>query len=72
MYYEERVIDGKLMYRTHPRGDWSEVSYEDLLTKYNQGKEQLSLQKFKINELKQNLQEIQQRVDDCINDKIFQ
>jgi len=41
MYYEEKVIDGKLMYRTRPSGEWSEVSYESLLSKYLQMKDKL-------------------------------
>lgn len=30
MFYEERVIDGKLMFRTTPDGEWCAVPYETL------------------------------------------
>lgn len=30
MYYEERVIDGKLMFRNSPDGEWYGVTYEAL------------------------------------------
>ncbi len=71
MYYEERVIDGKLMCRTHPDGDWSEVSYEDLLTKYNQGKENLQYQRYKISELQEKLEKLEQLAMDVKNDPLF-
>ena len=71
MYYEEKVINGKLMYRTHPDGDWSEVSYEDLLTKYNQGKENLQYQRYKISELQEKLEKLEQLAMDVKNDPLF-
>ncbi len=30
MFYEERVIDGRLKWRGTPDGDWVEFSYEKL------------------------------------------
>lgn len=34
MYYEEKVIDGVLMFRSVPYGGWRAVSLEDLTRKY--------------------------------------
>lgn len=31
MYYEERVIDGQLCYRTTPDGPWAVVEYKELV-----------------------------------------
>jgi len=33
MYYEEKVIDGKLMWRGTPTGDWIECSVESITKK---------------------------------------
>lgn len=31
MYYEEKVIDGQLCYRTTPDGPWAVVQYQELI-----------------------------------------
>ena len=39
MYYQEKVINGVLMYKTKPKGKWKAVSYDHLLQKYLDVKE---------------------------------
>lgn len=35
MYYEERIIDGRWMYRTTPNGEWRRMDSEMLMEKWN-------------------------------------
>lgn len=42
MYYEEKVIDGILMFRSVPYGGWGAVSLENLTRKYMELEEKLS------------------------------
>lgn len=71
MYYEERVIDGKLMYRTRPSGEWTEYSYADLLTKYNDLKEKQSINMFKQGELLEKLEDLELLAMDVRHDPLF-
>ena len=41
MYYEEKVIDGIMHFRTSPEGAWIKMSLEMLTTSYLQTKEQV-------------------------------
>lgn len=41
MYYEEKVIDGKLMYRHYPQSQFQELPYNILLSRYLEMKQQL-------------------------------
>lgn len=43
MYYEERIIDGKLMCRGTPDGEWREVSLEVLTARYRECQHMLGL-----------------------------
>lgn len=36
MYYEEKVIDGKLYWRSTPDDEWTFVDYQSLLQKYKE------------------------------------
>lgn len=71
MFYEERVINGKLMYRARPGGEWTEYSYADLLTKYNQLKEQKFINNFKQGELLEKLEELEQLAMDVRHHELF-
>ena len=33
MYYEEKIINGVLMYRNTPKGDWQQCSIEKMSTR---------------------------------------
>jgi len=49
MYYEEKIIEGYLCYRTHPKGQFNRLDQKQLTTKIVELKKEL-------NQLKSNLQ----------------
>ncbi|REL23908.1 hypothetical protein DYD21_20800 [Rhodohalobacter sp. SW132] len=71
MYYEEKVIDGKLMCRFRPDGEWHEVEYKSLLDKYQNLKERNDKKYQEIQDLKESLRKLDQLAADCSNHKLF-
>ena len=41
MYYEEKIIDGRLMCKTSPGGEWKQVSIEELSVRYMEMKNEI-------------------------------
>ena len=45
MYYEEKIINGILMFRNNPNGDWHQVSIENMSKRIAEFKETLITEK---------------------------
>ena len=51
MYYEEKVINGMLHYRSNPDGPWIQMSPERLTTMLNEARAEWQKARSKIDEL---------------------
>ena len=51
MYYEEKVIDGVMNYRTNPNGDWIQMDSKLLTIKYQESEKELNRLKQQIYDL---------------------
>ena len=52
MYYEEELINGVLMFRTSPDGDWEQCSIEDIGQRFTNAKLEIEYLRAVIGELK--------------------
>ena len=66
MFYEEKVIDGILHYRTRPYATWTPYTIQELTSRYEQLKEQYANVNRRVGELEQE----NRRLADLLSEKV--
>lgn len=61
MYYEEKLIDGYMCYRTTPNGTWHPFTLRELSLRYVQVKAKLTDLRVRADEMDQQLTELENR-----------
>lgn len=66
MFYEEKLIDGIMCYRTKPDGEWTQYPTEELSRRYDQVEAERRASRERIKDLEATIKESKRRIKNGI------